>query len=299
MCDQSVHNAESHPVFMLGLAQIRVGLDKKTNIALARSALEEAKAKGADMVVLPEIWNSPYSTSSFPVHAEELPAVGGIPGDDAPSARMLCDTAHSVGLWVVGGSIPELEGDRLYNTSLVVNPEGTIVAKHRKVHLFDINIPGKMVFRESDTLSAGDAVTTVDTPWGRVGVGICYDIRFPELATIMRQRGCSLFVFPGAFNMTTGPMHWELLQRARAVDNNVFVATCSPARVTGGKGYVAYGHSSVVSPMGQVLMDLGAPDALDMVDVCRLDMRLVAEMSAQIPCWSQKRGDLYRTTEGM
>jgi omega-amidase len=282
---------------MLGVAQIRVGLDKSANIALARSALEEARAKGADMVVLPEVWNSPYSASSFPVYAEELPAVGGLPSEDAPSARMLCEAARATGLWVIGGSIPERDGDHLYNTSLAVDPTGAVVAKHRKMHLFDINIPGKMVFRESDTLSAGSAVTTVDTPWGRVGVGICYDIRFPELATVMRQRGCSLLVYPGAFNMTTGPLHWELLQRARAVDNNVFVATCSPARTSGGKGYVAYAHSSVVDPMGNVLLDLGAQEGVDAVGVCTLDMRLVAEMRDQIPCWKQKRDDLYCTLD--
>jgi len=205
---------------------------------------------------------------------------------------MLCDVARREKVWIIGGSIPEREGDRVYNTSLVVNPEGTIVAKHRKIHLFDINIPGKMVFRESDTLSAGDEVTTVDTPWGRVGVGICYDMRFPELATVMRQAGCNMLVYPGAFNMTTGPMHWELLQRARAVDNALYVVTVSPSRAKDTKGYIAYGHSSIISPLGGVLVDAGTEDG---VVVHEVDLDRVAEMRQQIPCFNQKRHDLYDT----
>jgi omega-amidase len=223
-----------------------------------------------------------------------VPAVGGTVTSlqKAPSAFMLCDVARREKVWIVGGSIPEREGNKVFNTCLVINPEGVIVAKHRKVHLFDINIPGKMVFRESDTLTAGDSVTTVETPWGRVGVGICYDMRFPELATVMRQKGCGILLYPGAFNMTTGPLHWELLQRARAVDNALYVVTVSPSRAKDTKGYVAYGHSSVISPMGEVLADAGTEDR---VVVQELDLEKVAAMRQQIPCFNQKRHDLYET----
>ena len=117
------------------------------------------------------------------------------------------------------GSIPERDGSNVYNTCIIVSPKGEIVAKHRKVHLFDIDVPGKITFKESDTLTGGSSMTTFNTEFGTIGVGICYDLRFPEQAAIMRQRGCNLMVYPGAFNMTTGPAHWELLQRARALDN--------------------------------------------------------------------------------
>jgi len=117
--------------------------------------------------------------------------------------------------------------------------------------LFDIDVPGKITFKESDTLSPGDNLTIIDSPWGKIGVGICYDIRFPELAMLMREKGVGLMVYPGAFNTTTGPLHWELLQRARAVDNQVFVATASPAR-NPDSSYQAWGHSSLISPWGEV-----------------------------------------------
>jgi omega-amidase len=207
---------------------------------------------------------------------------------------MLCEQARKLGIWLIGGSIPERETDstgkeRIYNTCLVFNPLGDVVGKHRKVHLFDIDVPGKMTFKESDSLTAGGGPCIVDTPWGKIGVGICYDIRFPELSIVMRQRGCKLLAFPGAFNMVTGPAHWELLQRARAVDNQLFVLACSPARVESA-GYVAWGHSSVVNPWGEVISRAGTGEEIIYAEV---DMGEVEAMRQSIPCWSQKRSDLY------
>ena len=270
---------------------------KATNLAHMEHMVTAACARHApDLVILPEIWNSPYATSSFPVNAEPVPEVGGRPDPAAsPSTALLCAQARKHGIWLVGGSVPERETDaatgaeRVYNTCLVFNPLGDVVGKHRKVHLFDIDVPGRMTFKESDSLTGGSGPCIVDTPWGKVGVGICYDIRFPELSMVMRQRGCKLLVFPGAFNMVTGPAHWELLQRARAVDNQLFVAACSPARVEGAS-YVAYGHSSVVSPWGEVLAQAGAGEE---VVYAELDMQAVDTMRQNIPCWTQKRHDLY------
>ena len=206
-----------------------MGADKAANIVNAGAALVRAKEMGSNLVILPECWNCPYSTACFPQYAEIVPSTGRAPDTNAsPSTAMLCQYAKDLGIWLVGGSVPESEGEeatgrKIYNTSVVINPEGVIIGKHRKVHLFDIDVPGKMTFKESDSLSPGNAVTVVDTPWGGLGVGICYDIRFPELAGLMRQRGANIIVYPGAFNMVTGPAHWELLQRARAVDNNVSI----------------------------------------------------------------------------
>lgn len=204
---------------------------------------------------------------------------------------MLCQSAKEKNIWIVGGSIPERENDKLYNTCVVVNNNGEIVGKHRKVHLFDIDVPGKITFKESDSLSPGNQPTLVDTPWGSIGIGICYDIRFPEYAMMLRERGARILVYPGAFNTITGPAHWELLQRARAVDNQVFVATCSPARDTSpNPGYLAWGHSSVISPWGEVLATTEESEAVVYAD---LQLEKVDEMRQGIPCWSQKRTDMY------
>ncbi|KAL8498904.1 hypothetical protein ACS0TY_022030 [Phlomoides rotata] len=197
--------------FMIGLLQLKVTADKESNIVHARKAVEAAVKNGAKLVVLPEIWNSPYSNDSFPVYAEDIDA-----GFDAsPSTAMLSEAAQLLNITIIGGSIPERNGDKLYNTCCVYGPDGKLKAKHRKIHLFDIDIPGKITFKESQTLAAGETPTVVDTEVGRIGIGICYDIRFQELAMLYAARGAQLICYPGAFNMTTGPLHWELLQRAR------------------------------------------------------------------------------------
>lgn len=287
------------PKLKIALCQMKVGSVKAANISNARRAVRDAvSSTGSNLVVLPECWNSPYSTASFPEYSEILPCVGGFATEASasPSAAMLCDIAKELNIWLVGGSVPERECstgaaavDKIFNTCLVVNPDGMIVGKHRKVHLFDIDVPGRITFKESDSLTGGDHCTVVDTPWGGLGVGICYDIRFPEFAALMRQRGASILVYPGAFNMTTGPAHWELLQRARAVDNQCYVAACSPARDPQG-GYVAYGYSSIVSPWGEVVATMAAEEGHVTADI---DMKLVHEMRQNIPCWNQKRNDIY------
>ncbi|PHT60256.1 Omega-amidase NIT2 [Capsicum baccatum] len=171
--------------FNIGLCQLAVTSDKERNIVHARAAIEEAAEKGAKLVVLPEIWNSPYSNDSFPIYAEDIDA-----GPDAsPSTAMLSEVAQLLKITIVGGSIPERSGDKLYNTCCVFDADGKLKAKHRKIHLFDIDIPGKITFKESQTLTAGETPTVVDTEVGRIGIGICYDIRFQELAMLYAARG--------------------------------------------------------------------------------------------------------------
>lgn len=161
--------------------------------------------------------------------------------------------------YLIGGSIPEYSSTtkKYYNTSLTFSPSGQLLATHRKIHLFDIDIPGKITFRESEVLSPGEKITIVDLPeYGKVAVAICYDLRFPELAMVAARKGAFALVYPGAFNLVTGKLHWSLLGRARAVDNQVFVALCSPARDMGAT-YNAWGHSLVVDPMAGVLVEAG------------------------------------------
>lgn len=163
------------------------------------------------------------------------------------------------------------------------------------MHLFDIDIPGRQTFRESDTLSPGDTLATFDTPWGRVGLGICYDMRFPALAQLLRAAGASILIYPGAFNMTTGPAHWELLQRSRALDNQCYVAAVSIARNPDplDKGYKAWGHSTIVDPWGVVVATTEEGPA---TVTAELDMAFVATVRAQIPVSMQARSDLYALT---
>ncbi|CDF37581.1 nitrilase [Chondrus crispus] len=283
--------------FKLALCQTPVTLDKEENIAVARDYLMRAAAAGASLAVLPECFNCPYDTACFREYAEELPAVGFKPTEDhsSPSLKMLRQTAQETKMFIVGGSVPEIANDgNIYNSSLSVSPDGTVVAKHRKAHLFDIDVPGGIRFKESDVLSPGGSATAFFAPEidCTVGVGICYDVRFPELAMLQaRELGAKVLVFPGAFNMTTGPAHWELLLRGRALDNQVFVAACSPSRSEGGDGYTAWGHSMVVDPWGTVLASADEKPALVVttIDLGRLDT-----VRKSIPTSQQRREDIYR-----
>ncbi|KAL1563369.1 Omega-amidase, chloroplastic, variant 2 [Salvia divinorum] len=277
------------PPFKIALCQLAVTTDKEKNIAHARQIIESAAAKGAKLILLPEIWNSPYSNDSFPIYAEDIDTGG----DASPSTAMLSELSRSLKITIVGGSIPERSGDRLYNTCCVFDTDGTLKAKHRKIHLFDIDIPGKMTFKESKTLTAGETPTIVDTDVGRIGIGICYDIRFQELAAIYAARGAHLLCYPGAFNMTTGPLHWELLQRARAADCQLYVATCSPARDTG-SSYVAWGHSTLVGPFGEVLATTEHDEA---IVISEIDYSLIEQRRTYLPFQTQRRGDLYQLVD--
>lgn len=251
-----------------------------------------AAQAGADIVVLPECFNSPYGTEYFAAYAEPLPPAS--PASASPSYTRLAALAAELGIHLVAGSIPEVEPAtrKLYNTAMVFSPAGALLAKHRKVHLFDIDIPGKITFRESDVLSAGDRATVVPTPWGNVGLAICYDVRFPELAMVAARRGAAfLLLYPGAFNTTTGPLHWELLARARAVDNQVWVGMCSPARNPAGTGYLAWGESMVVDPNGEIVgRKAGAGEETVVVD---LDPTRIADVRRAIPVSTQRRFDVY------
>ncbi|KMZ69356.1 hypothetical protein ZOSMA_216G00270 [Zostera marina] len=273
--------------FKIALCQLSVTADKERNIRNARLAIVDAVDKGAKLVVLPEIWNIPYSNENFPVYAEDIDTGA------SPSISMLSEVACTHKITIVGGSIPERSDSNLYNTCCVFGSDGKILGKHRKIHLFDIDIPGKITFKESDILKAGDNLTIVDTDVGRIGIGICYDIRFPELAMLYAARGAHLLCYPGAFNMTTGPLHWELLQRARAVDNQLFVATCSPARDTS-SGYVAWGHSTLVGPFGEVLATTEHEEKTIVADI---DYSFIIERRANLPLGNQRRGDIYQLVD--
>ncbi len=182
------------------MVQLAVTANKASNLSRALEKVTEAAKAGAQIISLPECFNSPYGTKYFPEYAEPVP--------DGESCKVLADAAKSNKVVLIGGSIPERDGNALFNTCTVWSPDGDLIAKHRKMHLFDIDIPGKITFKESDALSAGNTFTTFKTPWTNIGIGICYDIRFADLAQIYSRdpHNCGLLIYPGAFNMTTGKM---------------------------------------------------------------------------------------------
>lgn len=306
-------DGDGSSLLRVGLCQLAVNEDKQATLTHAATVIESAVLQRVRLVVLPECFNSPYDTKCFPAYAEELPSpercgsnediARAYPAERSPTVDFLRQAAAQHGVYLVGGSVPELElGDdeggqrKIYNTSLTFDPQGNLIAKHRKVHLFDIDVPGGIRFKESDVLSPGHSITTFTMDDSlNVGVGICYDVRFPEMAMLQARtpRDAKLLVYPGAFNMTTGPAHWELLLRARALDNQAWVCACSPAR-NDDASYTAWGHSMVVSPWGKVVREAGAREE---VVVAELDLREVDRQRVHIPTRRQRRSDLYELNE--
>ena len=266
----------------VALIQMPVTADKDINIKTACQKLREAAENGADFAVLPEMFCCPYENSCFRAYGEE---------ENGPAQQALSSLASELGIYIVGGSLPELAEGNIYNTSYVYGRHGEVLAKHRKVHLFDIDVPGGQRFMESDTLTAGDSFTLVDTPLGKLGVAICFDIRFSDFFRVMGDLGAQLIVIPAAFNMTTGPLHWDLAFRMRALDNQCFVAGCSPARDVNAS-YVAYGHSLVCDPWGTIVAQLDEKEGVIVTDI---DLNDLDKYRGQIPILAGRRTDLYRT----
>ncbi|CAK8694851.1 omega-amidase NIT2-B-like [Clavelina lepadiformis] len=268
----------------LALVQMSVGINKMDNIAHACKLIREAANKGAQLVALPECFNSPYGTKYFKEYSEPIPG---------PTTMSLAQVAKDCKVYVVGGSIPESDDGHLYNTCSVFAPNGEIIAKYRKMHLFDIDVPGKIRFQESEVLKAGNRFATFNAGPCTIGIGICYDIRFAELAQIYAQKGCHLLLYPGAFNMTTGPLHWELLQRARALDNQLYVAAISPARDENAS-YIAWGHTTAVGPWGDVLVTTDHEETILYTDIETEKLKQVRE---NIPLNNQRRLNVYTRTK--
>lgn len=262
--------------------QMKVSGDKAADI---RRACQLVRSAGRiDLAILPEMFCCPYDNACFRDYGEE---VGGA------AYTALSALAKEQGIYLVGGTFPELEGDHVYNTCFVFDPQGNCIARHRKMHLFDIDVEGGQRFFESDTLSAGRDVTTFETAWGTMGVCVCFDFRFGELSRLMALRGAQVIFVPAAFNMTTGPAHWELLFRQRAVDEQCFTVGCAPARDMAA-AYHSWGHSIVCDPWGSVVTHLDEHEA---VAVTELDLARVSAIRRQLPLLSARRADVYETRE--
>ncbi|MDR3365332.1 MAG: carbon-nitrogen hydrolase family protein [Clostridiales Family XIII bacterium] len=264
--------------YKIALCQMMVANGKEQNMVRAAELVGEAARGGARVVCLPEIWNSPYDGKGFSAYAEPM---------DGPSAKLLADLARTHGIFLIGGSIPEsgeTETDengkaRIYNTSLVYNPSGALIAKHRKAHLFDVDIEKGIRFKESDFLSAGAGTTVFDTDFGKMGLAICFDVRFPEMFKEMSDAGAHLVFLPASFNMTTGPAHWDTLMKSRALDNQIYLAACSPARDLSA-AYTSWGHSCVATPWGEYC---AAADARENIVYAQIDIDYLIKIRKELP----------------
>lgn len=268
------------PKFKLAVVQIRTELDKALTMEKAERMVKEAAENGANVVVLPEMYNCPYSNEYFKPFANR---------ENGESVEAMSRWSKENGIILVGGTIPEREGGKLYNTCFVFDKEGRIIAKHRKAHLFDVDIEGGVRFKESNSFAAGNEITVFDTEYGKMGVIVCFDIRFPELVRTMAKRGAELILCPAQFNMTTGPRHWELTIRARAMDNEIYFVGASAARFEG-FAYECWGHSTVADPFGMVEASC---DEKEQILYCDIDLNEVDSVRRQLPTFLNLREDLY------
>ena len=248
-------------MFRIGLCQMKGSFDKKKSMDTAAEFIREAAANGAQVISLPEMWNCPYSNDYFRDYSEAA---------DGPTVEFLSKLAAQQDVYIIGGSIPEIDDGKVYNTSFSFDRKGNVIGRHRKVHLFDIDVKGGIRFMESDTLTA--------------------DVRFPEWFRKMALAGAKLIVLPAAFNMTTGPAHWDLTMRARALDNQVYFAANSPARDESGP-YTAYGNSCIVNPWGEFVSHADEKEGIIYGDI---DLDYVESIRQQLPLLRHRREKLYQ-----
>lgn len=263
------------------LLQSRTGIDPLLGARVLVEAIERAAGEGADMLFTPEMSNL--------LDRDRARAAGSIvPEADDVTLAAAREAAARHDLWVHLGSLAlRAEGpDGLYaNRGFVIDGAGAIRARYDKIHLFDVDLPGGQSWRESAAYAPGERVVAVETPWGRLGLSVCYDLRFPALYRALSDAGATMLAIPAAFTVPTGEAHWHVLMRARAIENAAFVIAAGQTGVHA-DGRATFGHSLVVDPWGEVLLDMGADEGLALVEI---DARRVDQARARIPVIAHRR----------
>ncbi len=265
----------------VALVQLDARDDVDANIAAAVALADEAAAGGARLVALPEYLQFRGSDDGFRASARPIPG---------PHTDPFAEVARRRNAWILVGSTAETSADpaRPYNTSALIAPDGSIAATYRKIHLFDVAVDAGPVDTESARVTAGDRLVCADVDGVKVGLTICYDIRFPELYRALAVAGAQVLTVPAAFTERTGRDHWEVLLRARAIENAAYVL--APSQIGGPPGQPAYGRSMVIDPWGTVVAQ--APDVVGIIRA-DLDLERVASIRRQIPVLMNRRTDLH------
>lgn len=265
--------------FKAACVQMRTGLDVAANIASASSLIREAKAKGADFIATPEM------TSLFEAETDALFAKTKPEPEDA-ALKAFRALGHELKIWLLIGSLPIRVAERqCANRSFLINASGEVVATYDKIHMFDVDLPGGEVYRESRNYRPGEVAVVADLPWGKLGLSVCYDLRFPQLYRAQAKAGASFITIPAAFTHTTGMAHWHILQRARAIETGCFIIAPAQAGSHENKRKT-FGHSLIVAPWGEILAE---GDEAPGVIVADIDPAKVAEARGRVPALSHDR----------
>jgi predicted amidohydrolase len=257
--------------------------DKAENLDTALALIDQAAANGARLVALPEVWTYLGPDEGNREHAEPIPG---------PTIDRLAERARRHGIYLHCGSVYESRpGEpKVFNTTVVLDPDGDIIGTYSKIHMFDVVLDGVASYQESATNAPGDEIVTVEVDGITVGLAICYDLRFPELFRILALRGAEVIVLPAAFTMTTGKDHWEVLIRARAIENSLYMV--APAQVGTYDGqHWCYGRSMIVDPWGTVI---GVAPDQETVVTATVDRSLLQKVRRQVPSLANRMPDRYR-----
>jgi len=264
--------------FIAAAIQMLASDDKEANLCKAEAGVREAASRGAKVVALPEVFNWRGDKTDEKKHAE--PTSG-------PTAELMGRLARELGIYLLAGSfleeIPEVK--KSYNTSLFFGPDGSLLARYRKIHLFDVAIERGVTALESETREHGDEVVAADTEFARMGLTICYDLRFPELYRALVNKGAQVIFVPAAFTAFTGEAHWEPLLRARAIENQIYII--APDQIGHNpKSFATYGNSMIVDPWGRILAR--APDMAAVI-TAEIDLAYLAKVRAELPALAHRK----------
>jgi deaminated glutathione amidase len=272
-------------VLRVGMVQLTTGCEVAAAVDVAEALIREATAGGATFVTTPE------TTHLMEMNRTRVLEKASFEGDDVGLQRFQA-LALELGIWLhIGSLIIKVADDRLVNRAFMISPAGEIKARYDKLHLFDVDLPGGESYRESRLYQAGDEAVLVDTPYGKVGLTICYDLRFPYLYRTLAEAGASIILVPAAFTVKTGEAHWHTLLQARAIETGAYILAAAQTGLHD-TGRSTYGHSLAVDPWGGVIADGGTKPGITLVD---LDLAKVASSRLTMPSLRHKRS--YQFTE--
>jgi predicted amidohydrolase len=266
--------------FTAACVQLRAGQNVAANIEAAEALIRKAAATGADYVQTPE------QTAIMELRSEALFA-SIVTEDEDPALKRFTALAAELGIWLHIGSLAiRVAPDKAANRAFVISPDGAIAARYDKIHMFDVDLPNGETYRESKNYRAGGEAVSVDLPWGRLGLSVCYDLRFAYLYRALAQAGADFLAIPSAFTRQTGEAHWHVLQRARAIETGCFVMSAAQGG-THENGRETFGHSLIVAPWGEVLAEAGTDPC---VITAKIDPAASAEARRRIPALKHDRG---------
>ncbi len=265
--------------FRMAICQNKPSKDKQTSINKVESMISEAAGKGAQLIILPEIFYNPYELKEIPKLEEK----------NGETINKLREVSKQNKVYLCTGSTVEKDAGKRLNKSFLINPQGDVILEYSKMHMFDVDFKG-LRSRESLVFNSGESINVVDTELGKIGIIICYDIRFPEMARSLALQGAEIILVPAAFNTISGVAHWDIFSRCRAVENQVFLAAACPARDTNSQ-YVTYGHSIIIDPWGTVLAEAGIEEEIIFADISKDKLE---EIRGRMPLLQHMRKNIYK-----